>query len=77
MVDEIVNGIEKVDFSFFKGDVIVCCGGFEGRFDFDMVEVFCLIINMWVDLFFMLVECDSLVVGFYGSVVFIVGGFDR
>lgn len=73
----IVNGIEKVDFSIFRGDIIVCCGGYEGRFELDIVEVFCVNINIWVDLFLMLVECDSLIVGVYGSVVFVVGGFDR
>lgn len=77
MADEIVNGTEKVDFSSFKGDVIVCCGGFEGRFDLDTVEAFCLTTNTWADLPPMPVQCDSLAAGSYGSAVFIAGGSDR
>ena len=77
MADEIVNGTEKVHFSSFKGDVIVCCGGFEGRFELDTVEAFCVTTNTWADLPPMPVECDSLAAGSYGSAVFIAGGSDR
>ena len=77
MADEIVNGTEKVHFSSFRGDVIVCCGGFEGRFELDTVEAFCLTTNTWADLPSMPVECDSLAAGSYGSAVFIAGGSDR
>jgi len=77
MSDEIVNGTEKVHFSSFKGDVIVCCGGFEGRFELDTVEAFCLTTNTWADLPPMPMECNSLAAGSYGSAVFIAGGSDR
>ncbi|XP_058946676.2 kelch-like protein diablo [Pocillopora verrucosa] len=73
----IANGIEKADFSTFRGDIIVCCGGYEGRFELDTVEAFCVNTNTWVDLPPMPVECDSLTAGAYGSAVFVAGGSDR
>ena len=77
MADEIINGTEKADFSTFRGDVIVCCGGFEGRYELDTVEAFCLSTNTWADLPSMPVECNSLAAGAYGSSVITAGGSNR
>ena len=77
MADEIVYGTEKVDSSCFRGDVIVCCGGYDGQFDLDSVEAFCLNTNTWADLPSMPVECNSLAAGAYGYAVITAGGSDR
>ena len=77
MADEVVNGTERADFSCFRGNVIVCCGGFEGKYDLDSVEAFCLNTKTWADLPPMPVECNSLAAGAYGYAVIAVGGSDR
>ena len=77
IVNGTANGTEKADFSSFRGDVIVCCGGYEGRFELDTVEAFCLSTNTWADLPPMPVECDSLAAASYGSAVIVTGGSDR
>ena len=77
MADEIVNGSTKVDLTSFRGDVIVCCGGFEGRFELDTVEAFCVDTSTWADLPPMPVECDSMTAGSYGNAIVVAGGSDR
>ena len=81
MAEEIVNGTangtEKADYSSFRGDVIICCGGYEGRYELNTVEAFCLNTNTWADLPPMPVECNSLAAGAYGSAVITAGGSDR
>ena len=74
MAQEIVNGTYQVDYTSFRGDVIVCCGGYEGRFEMDAVEAFCLNTGTWADLPPMPVECNSLAAGAYGSVLIAAGG---
>ena len=67
----------KADPCSLTGDAIVCCGGFEGRFNLETVEVFSLTTNTWIDLPPLPIACNSMAGGAYGKAIVVAGGIDK
>ena len=73
----ILNGTGKVDPSSITGDAIVCCGGYEGKFDLETVELFSLIEDQWIDLPPLPLACHSMTGGSYGKDIVVAGGIEK
>ena len=77
MSEENNNCINDVDWSNLTGDVIVCCGGYEGRYQLNNVEAYSVNENTWVELPPMPLPRDSMAAGNLGKVIVLAGGSDR
>lgn len=77
MSEENNNCTNHVDWSSLTGDVIVCCGGYEGRYQIDNVEAYNVNERVWVELPSMPLPRDSMAAGTDGKVIVLAGGSDR
>lgn len=77
MSEENNNGVSHTDWSNLTGDVMVCFGGFEGRYQLDTVEAYNVNDRVWVELPNMPLARDSMAAGTDGKVVVLAGGSDR
>ncbi|XP_031571968.1 kelch domain-containing protein 8A-like isoform X2 [Actinia tenebrosa] len=77
MTEENNNGGSHSDWSELTGDVIVCCGGYEGRYQLDTVEAYSESTGDWTELPSMPFARDSMAAGSLGKVIVLAGGSDR
>ena len=77
MSEENNNCVNHVDWSNLTGNVIVCCGGYEGRYQLDNVEAYSVNERVWAELPPMPLHRDSMASGSHGKVIVLAGGSDR
>lgn len=77
MTEENNNSIKDIDWSNLSGDVIVCCGGYEGRYQLHNVEAYSINEKVWFELPRMPLPRDGMAAGTDGNVIILAGGSDR
>ncbi|EDO49221.1 predicted protein [Nematostella vectensis] len=65
------------DWTTIRGDVIVCCGGYEGRYQLDTVEAYSDSMKAWAQMPSMPKPRDSMAAGSLGKIIILAGGSDR